>query len=211
MPDSPRQSLFRIDECPDLMVDGHVADKDNNLVFSSVWGRDTALQQFLARLTLGGGEDGLDHFHLVTQDARALPTFVNDECLEKRLTRGYRQTLFGSLVNCWIFDRRCLKPDKTNATALSLLPRDSAYRIERLWALVKETCPLPLLDHWQDVVLNILQARDMLEPLPVALGPLTGFRLHMDVPRLTTELGLLIRAGVLTAEPRASEPLRLAA
>src|SRR5690606_15457783 len=45
--------LYRIDECPDLMTDGCVGDEQGNLVFLSVWARDTAVQEFLARLTLG--------------------------------------------------------------------------------------------------------------------------------------------------------------
>jgi hypothetical protein len=203
------RALWQIDECPDLMVDGHVADRDKDLVFLSVWGRDTAIQQFLARLTLGEREDGLDHFHLV-QGAQTFPVFVHHEFLEKRLTRCYRQTLFGALVHCWLFDRRCIKPDKANATALALLPRDSAHRVERLWTLVKDTCPLPLLDHWRDVVLELLTARAMLAALPAALGPLEGHWLKIDAPQLTDALGQLIRAGILTTEAHA-EPLRLAA
>jgi hypothetical protein len=215
----PARALYSIDECPDLMVDGHVADRNGNLVFLSVWGRDTAIQQFLARLTLGRQEDGLDHFHLVTQDAQTLPTFVDDARLKKHLTRCYRQTLFGSLVNCWLFDKRSVQPDKVNATALALLPRDSARRIERLWTLVQETCPLPLLDHWREPVLEILTARAMLEALPSALGPLEGHWLRINVPQLTDALGELIRVGILSAEPRAefqamtvsAEAFRLAA
>jgi hypothetical protein len=209
----PQESrLHRIDECPDLMVDGYVADRDGTLIFLSIWGRDTALQQFLARLTLGRGEGGLDHFHLV-RGAQSFPVFVDDERLEKRLTRGYRQTLFGSLVNCWLFDSRCLQPDKTNASALALSPRDSAHRTERLWELVKDTCPLPLLDHWRDIVLEFLYAHAMLEALPTAFGPLEGHWLRIDAPVLTEALGVFIRDGLLTAEPlaAASEAPRLAA
>ena len=121
--------------------------------------------------------------------------------LEKRLTRSYRRTLFGSLVNLWLFDRRCIRPDKATTSALALLPRAAADPTSRLWLLVKETCPLPLLDHWQGTVLALLRDRDMLRDLPTALGPLRGFRLGLDVPALTEALGSLIRQGVLTAHP----------
>lgn len=50
--------LYRIDECPDLMADGCVGDEQGNLVFLSIWARDTAVQEFLARLTLGRDEQG---------------------------------------------------------------------------------------------------------------------------------------------------------
>jgi hypothetical protein len=182
MPANTSSTLYRIDECPDVMADACVGDDQGNLIFLSIWARDTAVQQFLARLTLGRDEQGLDQFHVIT-------------------TRAYRRTLFGSLSNVWLFDRRCVKPDKANASALALLPRDSAHRLDRLWMLVRDTCPLPLLDHWRETVLELLQTREMLARLPFALGPLEGHRLAIDVPALTLALGSLIRSDVLTAYP----------
>jgi hypothetical protein len=180
------------------MADGCVGDEHGHLVFLSVWARDTAVQEFLARLTLGRSEEGLDRFHLVTEQSPSIPVFVgNVDGLEKRLTRAYRRTLFGSMVHLWLFDQRCVKPDKANASALALLPRTVSDDTERLWALVQETCPLPLLDHWRDAVLELLRSEAMLTRLPLALGPLEGHRLALDVPALTTALGALIRDGVL--------------
>lgn len=197
----PSKTLYRIDECPDLMADGCVGDENGNLVFLSIWARDTAVQEFLARLTLGRDEQGLDQFHVITEQGSSVPVFVgNVENLEKRSTRAFRRTLFGSLSNVWLFDRRCVRPDKANASAMALLPSDSAHRADRLWTLVRDTCPLPLLDHWRDLVLDLLQAESMLTRLPFALGSLEGHRLVIDVPVLTHTLGGLIRSGVLTAE-----------
>ncbi|WP_338807035.1 hypothetical protein V8U11_08225 [Pseudomonas chlororaphis] len=199
---SSTQPLFRIDECPDLMADACVCGDQGDLIFLSVWARDTAIQQFLARLTLGRDQDGLDQFHLITAEVGSIPAFIGSvDRLEKRLTRSYRRTLFGSMVNLWLFDRRCTRPDKATASALALLPRSSEDPTGRLWHLVKDTCPLPLLDHWQSHVLSLLRERDMLQRLPVALGPLQGFRLGLDVIALTEALGDLIRRGVLTAYP----------
>ncbi|MCW5706930.1 hypothetical protein [Shinella sp.] len=220
MPDpssSPR--LFSIMECSDLMADACVCDDAGNLVFLSVWARDTAIQQFLARLTLGAGEHGLDRFDLVCEepgdDADPVTVLVGDaRRLEKRATRVFRRTLFGSMVNLWLFDQRCVKPDKSNSTALALLRRDDGNRIDRLWTLVQDTCPLPLLDHWRDTVMTLLMQRSMLVRLPTSLGPLEGHRLAIDVPALTTALGDLIRAGTLgvsQGDQPFSEPLRHAA
>jgi len=200
IPSTP--TLYRIDECPDVMADACIADESGNLVFLSLWARDTAVQQFLARLTLGRDEQGLDTFHIVLEQGGSLPVFIGDvERLEKRSARAYRRTLFGTLTNLWLFDKRCISPDKSNASALALLPRDSSHQSERLWALVQETCPLPLLDHWRDVVLDLLNTHEMLRRLPLTLGPLAGFRLDMDVSVLTQSLGNLIRTGVLATEP----------
>ncbi len=70
-PSSPK-TLYRLDECPDLMADGCVGDENGSLVFISLWARDTAVQQFLARLTLGRDEQGLDQFHVITEQHLAV-------------------------------------------------------------------------------------------------------------------------------------------
>jgi hypothetical protein len=212
MPISSSQPLYHIDECPDLMADGCVADENGTLIFLSLWARDTAIQEFLARLTLGGTEQGLDRFHLITDQGASVPVFIgNVDHLEKRSTRAFRRTLFGSMVHLWLFDQRCVKPDRANASALALLPGDKSDHTERLWALVRETCPLPLLDHWRDEVLALLQSRSMLTRLPFALGRLEGHQLNLDVSTLTTALGDLIRCGTLGVardETASGKPLR---
>jgi hypothetical protein len=72
------------------MADGCVGDEQGNLVFLSIWARDTAVQEFLARLTLGRDEQGLDQFHVITEQGASIPVFVgNVENLEKRITRAY--------------------------------------------------------------------------------------------------------------------------
>ncbi|MEE5091715.1 hypothetical protein V2H26_17155 [Xanthomonas euvesicatoria] len=202
MPANPPSTppLYRIDECADLMADACVCGAQGELVFLSVWARDTAIQEFLARLTLPGDAQGLDQFHLVTGKGASIPVFVgNVEQLEKRTTRAFRRTLFGSMVHLWLFDRRCVQPDKANASALALIPKADAAPTERLWTLVQQTCPLPLLDHWRDTVLELLSTHAMLSRLPLALGPLEGHRLALDVPLLTQALGELIRRDVLRA------------
>ncbi|RTB44103.1 hypothetical protein [Pseudomonas aeruginosa] len=201
MPEPSSNPLYRIDECPDLMADACVGDDQGNLTFVSLWGRDTAIQQFIARLTLGHDEDGLDQFHIINDQGASIPVFVGSvERLQKRMTRAYRRTLFGSLTNLWLFDRRCSQPDKSNASAFALLLRDDGDPDAKLWQLVRETCPLPLLDHWQSHLLVMLRRLDMLRQLPKAIGPLDGYRVSIDMTVLAHNLGELIRLGVLTAD-----------
>lgn len=73
---SSPQPLFHIDECSDLMADACVCGEQGDLIFLSVWAHDTAIQQFLAWLTLGRDEDGLDQFHLATEQGGSVPVFV---------------------------------------------------------------------------------------------------------------------------------------
>jgi hypothetical protein len=188
--------LFQIQECPDLYIDACVCDEGRNLVFASLWGRDTALQEFLARLTLGSAENGLTQFHIL-QDGRSLPVFPNADQLEKRTTRQYRSTLFGSLVHLWLFNKRCARPDHANHFAYALLERDAEVGAS-LWPLIIQTCPLPLLPHWQTPVLEVLTELQMLMPLPGAIGAIRGWQLNLQLAPLEQALGDLIRQGQLT-------------
>ncbi|WP_248915993.1 hypothetical protein [Pseudomonas moorei] len=194
MPSSTQ--LFQIEESPDLYVDACVCDEQRNLVFLSVWARDTALQEFLARLTLGSAEDGLDQFHII-HDGRYLPVFPNTDQLEKRTTRQFRGTLFGSLLHLWLFDRRCAQPDRANHFAYALLEEKADPRSD-LWPLITETCPLPLLPHWREPVMKVLIQHQMLQPLPGALGEISAWRLNLQLDVLEPALGDLIRQGQLT-------------
>ena len=197
---SPTQ-LFQIEELPDLYVDACVCDEQRNLVFLSAWGRDTVLQEFLARLTLGREENGIDQFHVIV-DGRRLPVFPDQDLLEKRTTRQFRGTLFGSLLHLWLFDRRASVPDQANHFAFALLERDEDPH-HRLWPLVMETCPLPLLPHWREPVMEVLIQHQMLTALPGAIGNVCAWRLALQLDLLEPSLGELIRRGELTTEAQA--------
>ncbi|AZC24821.1 hypothetical protein [Pseudomonas sessilinigenes] len=193
--------LYQIEECPDLYVDACVCDEQRNLVFMSAWGRDTALQEFLARLTLGRDENGLDQFHIL-MDGRSIPVFPNQDMLEKRTTRQFRGTLFGGMLHLWLFDRRASAPDQANHFAFALLERDQDPLL-RLWPLVMETCPLPLLPHWREPVMDVLTQQQMLTALPGSIGNVSAWRLALQLDVLEPQLGDLIRQGHLTTEAQA--------
>lgn len=189
-------SLYPLDECPDLYVDACVCDEQRNLVFLSAWGRDTVIQEFLARLTLGDAEQGLDQFSIAV-DGRSMPVFPNVDLLEKRTTRQFRGTLFGSLLHLWLFDRRCAQPDYANHFAYALRQADENPLVQ-LWPLVVDLCPLPLLQHWREPVMQVLAEHQMLQPLPGALGSVGAWRLSLQLDVLEPVLGELIRQGHLT-------------
>jgi hypothetical protein len=188
--------LFTLEEFPDLYLDACVYDEQHNLVFLSAWGRDTVLQEFLARLTLGKSEGGIDQFHISIAGHR-LTVFPNTDLLEKRTTRQYPGTLFGSLLHVWLFDRRCTQPDVANYFAFALMGQDGDVH-HRLWPLVIATCPLPLLTHWQRPVMDLLISLQMLKPLSGVLGNVCAWRLAIDIDTLEPALGTLIRNGSLT-------------
>lgn len=189
--------LLHIDQCPNLMADAYLCDDRRSLIFLSVWGRDTAIQELLARLTLKG-EEGINQLTLVDASLNDHLLFINNaDDLDKRTTRTYQQTRFGGMVHLWLFDKRCLQPDRANGQAMLLLPDNAPDFRLRIWRLLQETCTLPLLDHWQDTVLDILTATQMLIPLPYAVGRITGYQLSLDIPRLSEIMGQAIVLGEL--------------
>lgn len=201
MSDLPHTFLYRIEECPDLIIDACVADEIQQLILLSLWGRDTAVQELLGRLTLGATEGGLERFQLLTTEWTSNTIAVADvRRLVKRTTRTFERTLFGSMIHAWVFDSRCVNPDKANGSALAILPRDDVSQRQRLWSLVRDTCPLPLLEHWRGTVLDLLHSQGMLSALAFSMGPVEGYRLALDVPVLTAALGDLIRSGTLTVD-----------
>lgn len=198
-------TLYLIRESQDLMADGYLSDEGGNLLFLSVWGRDTSIQQLLARLQLGAAKDGLTSLHIVAPDKSIDELQIpNVQALEKRTAREYGRTLFGTILHLWLFDVRCIEPDKASGSATILVPQSDSQHVQRLWSVVQDTCPLPLLAHWRDLVLDLLKSRSMLAPLPQAKGPFRGFRLTLDVPALSEALGNLIRADqlqILSSDP----------
>ena len=87
MPANTSSTLYRIDECPDVMADACVGDDQGNLIFLSIWARDTAVQQFLARLTLGRDEQGLDQFHVITDQGGSCLLYTSPSPRDQRGSR----------------------------------------------------------------------------------------------------------------------------
>lgn len=176
-------SMLQLGEVPHIMSDGYICDERRSLLFLSVWGRDTAVQELLARLTLKN-EDALTQFTLTDASLNEHIIFPgNTDNLDKRSSR-HSQTRFGTLVHTWLFDKRCLTPDTANGNAFLLLKRDDPHWRERTWTLLQETTTLPLLEHWRDRVLTLLQTSQMLTPVG-GYGDLTGWQLSLNIPRLT--------------------------
>lgn len=152
--------LFKLRELSDLFADACVRDEAGQLMFLSLYGRDTAVQQLLAAFTLKVHEGGLDSFHL--QDSAGESHLVhvgNADRLEKFTGKLPRDNLFGNLVHLWLYDPILTRPDRSNRVAWVLVDGDgdSSGQEEaiwdRVWGLYKLLSPVPLLDTWQQAVL----------------------------------------------------------
>lgn len=128
---SSPQPLFHIDECSYLMTDTCIRGEQGNLIFLSVWARDTAAQQFLARLTLGHDEDGMD---IITEPGSTAPVFVHSVVrLEKRFTSSFRRTLFGLLVNLCVVAAHVLRLATLRRACIMIAWPGVCRRCRRIW------------------------------------------------------------------------------
>jgi len=217
-------ALASILECPDLLVDACVVDKQtHDLIFISVWGRDTAVQQLLARLTLDStAAESLKSGIGLKIGKYTRPVFFHDtEQIEKRTSREYPGTLFGSLLNLWLFHRQCTAPDSSQHSAYVLLQnakaQDAEPAISRLGDLSQATrqrlasallnlAPFPILPEWADAALDEVQKQQMLSQQETLFGDLCCYRLHLDVERLEQAVSGLIRNYQLTAGGQPLQP-----
>lgn len=175
-----RQSpaLWAVEECQGLFIDALVLQQNGLLAFASLWGRDTACQEFLGRLSVPIAEGGIDGF--AAGPLRAAIGAVDR--LDKVTGRVPRGCLFDDLVHLMLFDPLCQTPDPANRRAVLLYEvgaaGDDGPPLERLWALVQETCPLPLLAQWRDAVLEAFTAQGWMDALPAA-GRLRAHRIDL--------------------------------
>jgi len=193
-------NLLPIPEVPGLFVDAALTDKGSNLLFLSVWGRDTVCQEFLARLSLSVSEGGLDRFQVGGDATARFIQIGNPERLGKRTCRA-DQTIFGSLAQLWLYDQFTERPDKANRRGYLLYQaaEDPQVVDKRLWQLIRETCHLPLLDHWQAPFIELCRRRDWLTHLD-GLG-VNAWLVELGNSDLEAEVTALIRAGRLALEP----------
>lgn len=164
--------MYRIAEMQDLFVDSVVVDDNHQLIFASLYGRDTAIQQLLAAFTLPVTSGGLDKISL-DDPSNAFAANIGDsfevligepDRLDKFSGRLPRENVFGNLSHTWIFDPACMKIDRVNRKAwfleLSSLPMTGA-RIGgdaemrwKIWQTVKLLSAIPLLDEWMELILR---------------------------------------------------------
>jgi len=214
--DAPTQSLGSIVECHDLSVDACIVEaQTHELIFMSVWGRDTAIQELLARLTLeASAAESLKGGIVLKRGEQYRDIYFRDTAsLEKRTSREYRGTLFGSLLHLWLFNPHCIRADRSQHSAYVLLQAahdaktyadysDGLGKLpdatrKRLASALRNLAPFPILPAWADVVLDEARRQQMLIPQQTLLGDLTCYPLHLDSERLEQSISGLIRSGQL--------------
>jgi hypothetical protein len=166
--------LYSVRECSGVFVDAALRDDSGELLFLSIFGRDTAILQFFASFTLPVTNGGLNAFTLVRESERHQVAVTSPDDLEKLTGRLPRGNLFGNLTHAWLYKADAIKADRVNRSVLLLRfgESDDAFAT-RIWLLVRELCPVPLLDHWREPLMRTLGS-DLVAPLSDGNAPPLG-------------------------------------
>ena len=200
--------MLSIQHYPDLFVDACIRDESAELLFLSLFGRDTSMLQFFAAFSLKRSEGGLlegeQAVFTLLEGERPHSVFVTDSGrLDKLTGRLPQRNLFGNLTHTWLYDPQVMRPDHASRSAWLLSDRgNQAGDRDRLWSLVKELSPLPLLDHWAQALLDGLGER-IVRPLSdfraPPIGRVGGFRVALG-ERFEDIVSAAVAQGVLTLD-----------
>lgn len=192
-------TLMKIPDVNDVFTDGFLIDDTGSIAFLSLIGRDTAIQEFRARWSLPVTQGGLTDFQVETPDGTVRLSLGSPESLEF-LSGRLQTSLFGNLIQVFVYKNIAQKPDFANRKAVQLFKRvDKIQEVEtKLWTLVKNLSPLPLLDEWKEVVFNLFKGKLWIQELP-GVGEISAHVVSIPEDELETLLKANIRSGALLA------------
>lgn len=179
----------------DLYIDAVLTDETSHLVFMSIWGRDTALQEFIARLQLPLSDNGIRDFRVIGETTTKYVQVPNVDLLEKMTTKTSKNTVFGQLTQLWIYNKLVAVPDMVNRRAFMLC---KSGHVPDPWPLIKTVCSLPLLDHWRGAFLDHCRKREWLRNIDGIGVHGVAIELGDDVGPAISEM---IRSRELTLHP----------
>ena len=180
--------LLTIQNFADLFVDACLRDDKSELLFLSLFGRDTSILQFFSAFSLKRSEGGLiegANAQLVLHDdaMRQHTVVVSDvDRLEKLTGRLPSENLFGPLTHAWLFDPCLTRCDRGKREAWVLDEGTGERDAHKLWRRITELSPVPLLEHWREAIIDGLGerlVRPLVESNAVPLGAIGGYRVHL--------------------------------
>jgi hypothetical protein len=188
-----------------------LVDDDEFLVFASLWGRDTAIQELLARLVMPSNEGGLNQLDFIDPssdpDAVTLIRMGNPDRLDKLTGRMPKKNIFGDIVHLWIFDKRVRNPDYSNRSVYLLNPQSQSNTElsndrdevrDQTWQLIKSVCHLPLLDLWQNSIMTLLYKKGWIQMMHGYA--IDNISIHLPEAEFEELVGQMIVAGDLVLE-----------
>lgn len=185
--------MLNINVSDAIFCDGLLTNDKNKLLFMSVWGRDTAISEWLARLTLPGHEQGVREF--VAHDDKCRVHVLVPKELDKYQARK-PGSVFGDLIQLFLFDPSIQKPDGVKRQAWSLYELQEGAGEPDIWPLIMETCHVPLMEHWRGPVTEAFEAREWITRLSGYRVGAIGVDLSSD--DVETCIEQLVVQGILT-------------
>ena len=161
-----------IDGVQGIFTDAVLID-NGRLLFASLWGRDTAVQELLARLQIGTGQGGLRSFNFDGEEV-----YLGNIEDYKKITGRHVSTVFGNLIHLWIFDAELLNNNMSSrrgyllgnwdvqalrAIAKGIANDDVSQARDLVWGKFQQLSPLPLLGHWAEILLKFAFARGWID------------------------------------------------
>jgi len=186
------ESMRRLDEVQGIYVDSVLTTEDDHRLFCSLWGRDTAIRELQARLTLGASDAGLKSLNVIGDGSRIYLAIANIDALSQQIGR-VKTDILGDLVHAILFQTAIVKPDLANHRAYLI---GDEFDEARLSAMIKAICPIPLLDHWIPVLLPALERSTMIKRL--SGWRLNGIQIALDLERVALMVKQAVIEGRLT-------------
>ena len=136
-----------------------------HLLFGSFWGRDTSVQEFLARMQLGASDSGIQSFKVNGEEI----SLGNIDRLQKRTGR-FTSPVYGQMNHLWVYDKALVRDNQSSRTAYLMGDWSDvdfhskaktvaekladAELLDGVWEKFKQISPLSLIDSWQIYLIN---------------------------------------------------------
>jgi Family of unknown function (DUF6573) len=199
------KDILPIDEFSELYADAVLTDEAGSLLFLSVWGHDTGIKEFIARLSLPLNQGGLTHFRVGREShEHRLVSISNVDNLEKLTGKTPDDSVFGGLCHLQLYDRLFERYDYANSRALMLCSSQVTERLldVRLWSLVQQLCYVPQCNHWKEPVLEFLRHHEMITLLD-GIG-INGIALNFDQTVIEKGISEMVQRRILPLDPNAT-------
>lgn len=231
--------LWGIREFSDVFLDALVRNEAGQLMFASLYGRDTAIQQLLAAFSLSVTSGGVDRItlkpveapprvadgvvgvvplHLATpaaDDPRGVAYIGDAARFTKLAGKLPKKSLFGPVSHVFIYDSLVIDPDTANGRAWVLTQGDGPGHLDSVWAMIQRISPVPLIDAWMAPVLEVLGGsivQSLNHQVGVTwptLGPIQASVIDLG-ETFSQAISELVQRRVLTRPDSASDVIRQA-
>lgn len=187
--------IMTLKDLPDLKCDSCIANDNSELIFMSIWGRDTAIQELFAKLTIG--ETNKHGFFDIKLNHHRV--FLAEGRQYTKRTLKLSKTQFGSLIHAFIFDKRIIEPNRDSNSMISIYKIEDIPTIHNYYfEAIKTLSSVPILEKWSTKIVEIaIQEQMICEHKPI-LGNINATTIIVNDNTLTQIMSQSIQDGLLT-------------